>query len=275
MWLRYRPVEQAALARYRPAATALLPRGDSPTLQAATAELQRGLGGLLARPISVAGAIKTDGTIVYGTPANSPLIRSLAPALAALGNEGYLIRSLTAEGRKVTVIAGNSDAGVLYGAFAYLRLLQTRQPVDKLDIASAPRLMVRIIDHWDNLNGTIERGYAGFSIWDWHKMPDYMDPRYTDYARAEASIGINGVNVQQCRGAARDPDRDLYKAPRGAGGGVPPLSHQGLCLGPLQRPDRDRRPCDRRPRSIPRCRRGGRPRPTRSTPRSPISAASW
>ncbi|HEY0302041.1 MAG TPA: alpha-glucuronidase family glycosyl hydrolase [Rhizomicrobium sp.] len=194
LWLRYRPVEQAA-AQYRPAATALLPRGDSPTIRAATAELQRGLGGLLARPIPVAGAIKGDGIIVYGTPANSPLIRSLAPALAALGDEGYLIRSLTAEGRKVTVIAGNSDAGVLYGAFAYLRLIQTRQPVTSLDISSAPRLMVRIMDHWDNLNGTIERGYAGFSIWDWHKMPDFMDPRYTDYARAEASIGVNGVNV--------------------------------------------------------------------------------
>jgi alpha-glucuronidase len=123
------------------------------------------------------------------------LIKSLAEPLNELGREGYLIRSMTAQGHRVTVIAGNSDVGVLYGAFAFLKLIQTRQPIDGLDISSAPRLMVRILDHWDNLDGTIERGYAGFSIWDWHKMPDYMSPRYTDYARADASIGINGMVV--------------------------------------------------------------------------------
>jgi len=195
LWLRYHPMEQAALAQYRPVAAALLPRGESPTIKAATAELERGLGGLLARPEPVVSTIKSDGTIVIGTPASSPLIRTLSASLAKLGPEGYLIRSLTAEGHKVTVIAGNSDIGVLYGAFAFLRLIQTRQSVGNLDIVSSPKLQVRILDHWDNLNGTIERGYAGFSIWDWHKMPDYMDPRYIDYARADASIGINAVVV--------------------------------------------------------------------------------
>ncbi len=57
----------------------------------------------------------------------------------------------------------------------------------------APRIRHRVLDHWDNLDRTVERGYAGFSLWDWHKLPDYRDPRYTDYARANASIGINGT----------------------------------------------------------------------------------
>lgn len=195
LWLRYRPMEKAALAQYRPSVAALLPRGASPTIKAATDELQRGLAGLFGKPIAVAAQISGDGTIVFGTPANSPLIKSLSETLSKLGPEGYLIRSMSAQGHKVTVIAGNSDAGVLYGAFAFLKLIQTRQSIDTLDVSSSPRLMVRILDHWDNLNGTIERGYAGFSIWDWHKMPDYMEPRYTDYARADASIGINGVVV--------------------------------------------------------------------------------
>ena len=39
----------------------------------------------------------------------------------------------------------------------------------------------------------MERGYAGFSIWNWHTLPDYIDQRYIDYARANASIGINGT----------------------------------------------------------------------------------
>ncbi len=54
-------------------------------------------------------------------------------------------------------------------------------------------MRLRVLDHWDNLNRTVERGYAGFSLWDWHKLPDYLDPRYTDYARANASVGINGA----------------------------------------------------------------------------------
>ncbi len=52
-----------------------------------------------------------------------------------------------------------------------------------------------MLDHWDNLDGTIERGYAGHSLWDWHKLPDYLSPRYEDYARADASIGINAVSL--------------------------------------------------------------------------------
>jgi len=193
LWLRYRPVEKQWQAPYRASAAALLPRGNSPTIKAATDELSRGLAGLLGRPVPVAANLTANGTIVYGTPENSPLIKTLAPALAGLGDEGYRIKTVVSGGHTVTVIAANSDAGVLYGAFAYLRLLQTRQPVDKLDIASSPKLKVRILDHWDNLDRTQERGYAGFSIWDWHKMPDYMDLRYTDYARADASIGINGA----------------------------------------------------------------------------------
>jgi alpha-glucuronidase len=188
LWLRYHRVE----ASYRVPATALVPRGDTPTIAAATRELARGLSGLTGRNIATAKDIG-EGAIVYGTPATSPLNKGLAPQLAGLGDEGYLIRTLATQGRHVTVIAANSDAGVLYGAFAYLRAIQTRQSLASLDVASAPRLKVRILDHWDNLDRTQERGYAGFSLWDWHKMPDYMSPRYTDYARADASIGINGA----------------------------------------------------------------------------------
>jgi alpha-glucuronidase len=83
--------------------------------------------------------------------------------------------------------------GVLYGAFHLLRLLQTQRPIDRLALVSAPRLQHRVLNHWDNLDRTVERGYAGFSLWDWHKLPDYLDPRYADYARANASIGVNGT----------------------------------------------------------------------------------
>jgi alpha-glucuronidase len=193
LWLRYRPMEPSALAQYRPLATAVISQGSAPSLDAAKAELTRGLSGLLDRPVG-AGAIG-DGAVVIGTPATSPLIAGLKLPLAALGKEGYLIRSASLQGHAVSVIAANSDIGVLYGSFAFLRLIQTRQSISHLDMASAPRLKLRILNHWDNLDGTIERGYAGHSIFDWHKMPDYMDPRYIVMARADASVGINGISL--------------------------------------------------------------------------------
>src|SRR5262249_34336528 len=134
-----------------------------------------------------------DGDVIFGTPQSSPVIARLGLDLQGVGAEGYVIRSLEIEGHPVTVIAANQDIGVLYGAFAFLRLLQTHQPIDRLDSSSAPHIQHRILDHWDNLDRTVERGYAGESIWDWHKLPDYIDPRYVAYARACASIGINGM----------------------------------------------------------------------------------
>ncbi len=191
LWLRYRPVETAAQARYRPLATAIV-GGDGATLDAAEAELQRGLMGLLGADVPVGGAV-TDGAIVLGTPAGSSIVRGLNLPLTRLGKEGFLIRSATVDGHAVTVIAANSDIGVLYGAFRYLSLIQTRQDVARLDLADAPKLQVRVLNHWDNLDGHVERGYAGDSIWDWWRLPDLVDPRYTDYARANASVGINGA----------------------------------------------------------------------------------
>jgi alpha-glucuronidase len=193
LWLRYRPMEAAAQAQYRPLATGIVSEGASPSLDAAKTELIRGLSGLLDKPVGT-GAV-TDGAVVIGTPVSSPLVAGLKLPLTGLGKEGYLIRSASLGGHAITVIAANSDIGVLYGSFAFLRLIQTRQPVAHLDIASVPRLKLRVLDHWDNLDGTIERGYAGHSIFDWHKMPDYMDPRYTILARADASVGINGVSL--------------------------------------------------------------------------------
>ncbi|EQD35932.1 protein containing Glycosyl hydrolase 67 middle, partial [mine drainage metagenome] len=131
--------------------------------------------------------------ILFGTPKGSARIRSLRLDLARVGSQGYLIRTLTVDGHRATVIAGNTDIGVLYGAFRFLRLMQTRRPISRLDIASRPKIRFRVLDFWDNLDGTVERGYAGSSIWKWGELPQYLSPRYTELARACASIGINGV----------------------------------------------------------------------------------
>jgi len=193
LWLRYRPIEAASMQRYAGVATALVAGTASPTLAVTQAELQRGLGGLLNRQIPVEAAVAHDGIIVFGTPQSSPVIAELKLDLSSLGDEGYAIRSMSIAGHKATVIAANTDHGVLYGAFHLLRLIQTRAPVEALAISERPHVQHRVLNHWDNLDRSVERGYAGASLWDWHKLPDYLDPRYTDYARANASLGINGT----------------------------------------------------------------------------------
>lgn len=196
LWLRYPLVaDTARLAEYRAAITELVITSDAPTLQVARGELARGLSGLLGRPTPVTVAPTRDGALVVGTPANSPVIASLslAETLRAAGPEGFVLRALPVRGHRAIIIAANRDIGVLYGAFHLLRLLQTGEPLAGLDVVSAPRSALRLLNHWDNLDGTVERGYAGASLWDWSRLPDSISPRYRDYARANASIGINGA----------------------------------------------------------------------------------
>ncbi|MBK7872241.1 MAG: alpha-glucuronidase [Saprospiraceae bacterium] len=196
LWLRYDLISNAQkLQEYRRSIQAWLIEGDSPTLSVAKNELQNGINGLLGQPISNVKTIQKDGIVVAATLGKSALLTqlNLNSRLEKLNLEGFLILNTTINQKKVIVIAGKEDIGVLYGVFHFLKLLQTHQNIEKLNIESSPKVKLRILNHWDNLDRTVERGYAGFSIWDWHKLPDYLDPRYTDYARANASIGINGT----------------------------------------------------------------------------------
>lgn len=189
LWLRYHPLETPARTTYSERATSIVEMSNSPTLKAAADELRRGLDGLLGMPTSEG---LRDGTIVLGTPTSSPLISGLHLTLQPAGDEGYCIWSTSVRGHPVTAIAANRDVGVLYGAFAYLRLIQTRSPTSKLNICDSPRVPLRMIDHWDNLNGTIEHGFAGPSLWNWDQLPA-INQRVIDYARADSSIGINAI----------------------------------------------------------------------------------
>lgn len=193
LWLRHAPLDTEVQRSLAPRVTSIV-GPDSPGAATGVAidELQRGLSGLLERWIPVDGEVG-DGSIVIGTPAGNPIVDGLALPLEALGAEGYLIRSVEIDERPVTVLAANAETGLVYGAFALLRHLGTGGSLEALDIAQAPKIRLRLLNHWDNLDRTVERGYAGESIWDWWRLPDHLGPRYTDYARANASIGINGT----------------------------------------------------------------------------------
>lgn len=103
--------------------------------------------------------------------------------------DGYRI---TGNKQEITVSAF-SEAGLLYGAFHLLRLQESSSDRSSINVEEIPSYDIRVLNHWDNLDGTVERGYAGRSIWKWNELPGKVSSRYHEYARANASIGINGT----------------------------------------------------------------------------------
>ena len=196
LWLRYDLISEGQILKmYRNSISGIFSTDVSATQKISAQELKIGLEGLLGVSISTLSAVDYDGTIVLGTNQKSDLVNSIIPPneFKTLSDEGFIIKTAIYNDKKIIIITGKKDIGVLYGVFHFLRLLQTQTNIENLSIISSPKIKLRLLNHWDNLDRTIERGYAGFSIWDWHKLPDYIDPRYADYARANASIGINGT----------------------------------------------------------------------------------
>jgi len=191
LWLRYERLPAPARERYKAAATEIVMESNAQLAQSAAGELQRGLSGLLAMPVPLRTKVGRDGAIV-----------GRIQSAVGVGSEGFAIRTTLIAGHRATVISANDERGLLYGSFALLRLIQTHRPIDRLAITDRPKLELRMLDHWDNLDRTVERGYAGQSLWDWQTLPQVKDPRYTDYARANASIGINGVVLNNVNASA-------------------------------------------------------------------------
>ncbi|MGK3963771.1 alpha-glucuronidase family glycosyl hydrolase [Sorangium sp. So ce118] len=195
LWLRYPKLPiPGRLAEYQAAFKRVVKSGSGASLDIAEAELVKGLSGLTGGTVETGAAVEGPGAVVIGT-ATASLIKGLplAARLGALGPEGYVVETADVGGQSVIAVAGNTEVGVLYGTFALLRHAQSHSALTGLSLSGSPRIEHRILNHWDNLDRTVERGYAGRSIWDWNALPGTLSPRYKDYARANASIGINGT----------------------------------------------------------------------------------
>ena len=190
LWLKYDLIKDVTKREaYARSAQFIRITGNSLVLQTAADELQTGLQGLLGKTIPiVTNAENRTGGVVLAIDKDA----------AQPTEEGYRITN-----KPSITITSKTDAGVLYGVFALLRQLQTGQPIEGLSLSSNPNVRYRLLNHWDNVNGTIERGYAGGSLWKWFELPATVDPRYRDYARANASLGINGTVVNNVNASAR------------------------------------------------------------------------
>ncbi|MBW4888514.1 alpha-glucuronidase [Mucilaginibacter sp. HMF5004] len=194
LWLRYKPVTNAILkSRYRSMLDHVFFPAESDRLKVAENELGIGLAGMIGTKLQET-TIAQSG-LVIATIDKIGQLKKFIPAGTSekIGAEGYIIKTVNNAGHLTVVLTANSDLGILYGTFHFLRLLQTEKSLTALSIIDYPKTNYRVLDHWDNPTRTVERGYAGFSIWNWHKLPGYIDTRYLDYARANASVGINGT----------------------------------------------------------------------------------
>lgn len=184
--------------------------GSSAIEQSAARELDRGIRDLTDAS-SYLAQNNINGETVLGTAEE---LRKSFPALAIpsdLEPDGYWLSMTQDRGHALFVVAGGDERGVLYGAFALARLLTTGQDIKNLNLRSRPAMPIRWVDEWDNPDGFIERGYAGRSIFfEGGNVRDDLAP-VAEYGRLLASIGINGLNVNNVNAAPQLLDSDHLK----------------------------------------------------------------
>lgn len=194
-WLRYEPRD------FHPPAVIV-----STTATAAVSELVRGLHGITGHILRIETSLPNEDGIVVATVPNLPAALGLHADLAA---DAYWLKTVSAAGHRYTVITGADERGVLYGVFAFLRKLAVNESVAQLDDRQAPYAPIRWVNQWDNLDGSVERGYGGRSIFwiDGHAREDLT--RVSDYGRLLASLGINGCTINNVNANPRMLDPAL------------------------------------------------------------------
>lgn len=162
MWLNYQPFSPKLQQEYADVLKGIYCPGDSPILQNAKNELQGAASHMIGGHVPFVESTQPDGVILLGTieELRNTVSKRMVRRAEKLKDEGFIVESIRHKGKKATVITSKSHQGVLYGVYHFLRLMQTVKPVGSLAIEEEPAVDLRMLNHWDNLNGSIERGYA-------------------------------------------------------------------------------------------------------------------
>src|SRR5215813_351288 len=209
-WLRYTELDEASAQHYRaalPSSIAVL--GQDVVEQRARQELIRGIRGMLGRTLRTEQRLPANEAIVLGT---SDEFGRLAPQFTftlGLTADAYWLKTTRIKGTRYVLIIGGNAQGVLYGTFALLRKIALGDAVNELDDKQTPAVPIRWVNEWNNLNGTIERGYGGPSIfWENEHAREDMS-RVSEYGRMLASLGINGCSINNVNADPRVLSPDL------------------------------------------------------------------
>jgi alpha-glucuronidase len=195
-WLRYQPIQDAnVLELYRDLPASVVILESSPVLKTAQSEALRGLRSMLGRTLRLDNKLPDESCILLATLAEARQVLTGTDLPANLPDDGFVLKTTAVHGHNVVLVTASNDSGVLYGTFALLRKINLHEAVDHLDDREEPSAPIRWTNEWDNLDGSIERGYAGRSFFfeNGSVVPDLT--RAGDYARLLASIGINGSTI--------------------------------------------------------------------------------
>ena len=208
-WLRYAPLNQEAARQYANLPAVVVLRRDSAVLRSAQAELIRGVRGMLGRTLREEKDLPGENAILLGTFSD---LQPVAPGLASRGgihDDGFLLATRKLHGLDCLIVASATERGVLYGVFALLGKMARNESLSALEETQQPTAPIRWVDQWDNLDGRIERGYAGPSIFFENGSVRADLTRAGEYARLLASIGINGCAINNVNANPRVLEDDF------------------------------------------------------------------
>ncbi|WP_051572094.1 alpha-glucuronidase family glycosyl hydrolase [Ruminiclostridium cellobioparum] len=196
-WLKYYKLENKKLSgEYENLLRNIVIKENTAITQSAVNELKRGLAGILGIRPEISEEPAKPAFLMLGTlSGNKSIAGLLGREKQNLGEEGFIIKLLTENEQKQLLVAGKTDRGLLYGVFSLLRLIQTGTGLDELPRIENPVNQLRMVNHWDNMDGSIERGYAGKSIFYKNNKITGNLARIGDYARILASVGINAIAI--------------------------------------------------------------------------------
>ena len=196
-WLRYARLDEKTAHQYDalPATVVILGNSQSPVIQSAQSELLLGISGTLGRTLRTESKLANEPAILLATPSS---LQKIAPDLrpsARLIPGGFWLARARVNGQDCFIIAAEEERGLLYGVFALTKKIALGESVSNLNEVQNPSAPIRWVDQWDNLDGSIERGYAGRSIFFDNGQILADNPRIAAYARLLASVGINGCTI--------------------------------------------------------------------------------
>lgn len=191
-WLQYKNIDNSTLSNeYKHLCGSFHVLGNSLILESAKKELLTAISSMLGMEPDCAEP--TQAKLVLAT--KDSLGDLVDVDFDQLNDDGYVIKTVTSRDEKQVFLVGKRGSGVLYAVFHLLRLMQSRNNLQHLDIVENPKNQLRMLNQWDNMDGSIERGYAGNSIF--YKNNQFSDElnRIEDYARLLSSVGINGIAI--------------------------------------------------------------------------------
>jgi len=206
-WLRYAPLPAKASEMFKGVPTQVYSCGGTSVSERAAGELMRGIHSMLGLAMKRTASVREEDAFVICTRQDAEKTIPGWTATAEPGVDGFSISSLMLRGHRLWIIEGGSDRGELYGVFHVLEQIAQQKPLSPtIESPSAP---IRWVNQWDNLDGSIERGYAGRSIFfdGGHVRSDLT--RVGEYGRLLASVGLNGATVNNVNSDLRTLEPEM------------------------------------------------------------------